>query len=301
MLELTKENPRRPLAPSESRPIQLLKGEHEVEVLDFLSAYPLLTFIMTGWIKDNGLVSPLNRGNFYASRNDRGELAGVALIGHITMFEANSSDVIAAFAGLTQNCRSAFAVLGEKQRVNQFMSYYPQEAPQPRLVCRELLFEQRSRQPLEGLVPCLRRATTEELDLVVPIHAQMFLEATGANPLERDPSGFRQRCARRIQQGRVWVCIENGRLLFKADVISDLAEVNYLEGVYVNPESRGKGFGTSCVRQLSNVLLTHTRSVCLLSKEERPAAHGCFLKAGYKLREYYETVFLQQNSDETEN
>lgn len=301
MQELTKENPRLPLAPSESRPIQLLKGEHEVEVLDFLSASPLLTFVMTGWIKDNGLVSPLNRGNFYACRNHRGELEGVALIGHITMFEANSSDAIAAFAGLTQNCPSAFAVLGEKQRVSRFMSCYTQEAPPPRLVCRELLFEQRSRQPLDGLVPSLRRATSEELDLVVPVHAQMFLEETGVNPLERDPSGFRQRCARRIQQGRVWVCIENGRLLFKADVISDLAEVNYLEGVYVSPESRGEGFGSRCMRQLSNVLLTHTKSVCLLSKEEKTAAQACFLKAGYKLREYYETVFLQQNSDEAEN
>jgi len=301
MLELTKESPRLALAPSESRPIQLLKGEHEVEVLDFLSAYPLLTFVMTGWIKDNGLVSPLNRGNFYAYRNRRGELEGVALIGHITMFEANSSDAIAAFAGLTQNCPSAYAVLGEKQRVSRFMSCYTQEAPPPRLFCRELLFEQRSRQPLDGLVPSLRRATPEELDLVVPVHAQMFLEETGVNPLERDPSGFRQRCARRIQQGRVWVCVEDGRLLFKADVISDLAEVNYLEGVYVTPESRGKGFGSRCMRQLGNVLLTHTKSVCLLSKEEKSAAQACFLKAGYKLREYYETVYLQQDSDEAEN
>jgi len=181
------------------------------------------------------------------------------------------------------------------------MSCYTQEAPPPRLVCRELLFEQRSRQPLDGLVPSLRRATPEELDLVVPVHAQMFLEETGVNPLERDPSGFRQRCARRIQQGRVWVCVEDGRLLFKADVISDLAEVNYLEGVYVTPESRGKGFGSRCMRQLGNVLLTHTKSVCLLSKEEKSAAQACFLKAGYKLREYYETVYLQQDSDEAEN
>src|SRR6266571_3550624 len=112
MLELTRENPRLPLAPNQSRPIELLKAEHEMEVLDFLSAYPLLTFVMAGWIKDNGLVSPLNRGTFYAYRNRRGELEGVALIGHITMFEANSSDAVAAFAGLTQQCESAYAVLG---------------------------------------------------------------------------------------------------------------------------------------------------------------------------------------------
>ncbi|PYS80708.1 MAG: DUF4081 domain-containing protein, partial [Acidobacteria bacterium] len=49
----------------------------------------------------------------------------------------------------------------------------------------------------------------------------MTLEETGVNPLETDPAGFRERCARRITQGRVWVCVKDGRLLFKADVISD--------------------------------------------------------------------------------
>src|SRR5229473_7496943 len=111
MLQLRNDKPTVPLAPELTPSVEPLKGEHEAEVLDFLSAHPLLTFVMTGWIKDNGLVSPLNRGNFYACRNRRGELEGVALIGHITMFEANSSDAIAAFAGLTQNCPSAYAVL----------------------------------------------------------------------------------------------------------------------------------------------------------------------------------------------
>jgi predicted GNAT family acetyltransferase len=191
--------------------------------------------------------------------------------------------------------------MGEQQRVSRFMDYYTAEAPRPRQVVREVLFEQRSKERLEEPVGCLRRATAEEIDLVVPVHAEMTLDDTGVNPLEVDPAGFRERCARRIQQGRVWVCVEDGRLLFKADVISDLTEVNYLEGIYVSPEKRGQGFGTRCMKQLTNVLLTHTKSVCLLTKEEKSAAQSCYRNAGYKLREYYETLFLEQKSDEVTN
>jgi predicted GNAT family acetyltransferase len=280
--------------------VQPLKGEHEAEVLDFLSAHPLLTFVMTGWIKDNGLVSQLNRGSFYGSRNHRGELDGVALIGHVTLFETNSESALSAFANLTNACPSAFVVMGEAHRISRFMNYFP-EGRRPSQVFREALFEQRSKERVEEPVGCLRRAKLDEVDLVVPVHAAMTLEETGVNPLDTDPSGFRERCARRIQQGRVWVCVKDGRLLFKADVISDLPEVNYLEGIYVTPENRGQGFGTRCMKQLTNVLLTHTKSVCLLTKEEKSAAQACYRNAGFKLRENYETMFLEQHSEEVTN
>ena len=55
--------------------------------MDFLSARPLHTFIMSSWIKDNGLVSSLNRGTFYGYRDESRELRGVALVGHVTLFE----------------------------------------------------------------------------------------------------------------------------------------------------------------------------------------------------------------------
>ncbi|HEY6046446.1 MAG TPA: hypothetical protein VIU65_07575, partial [Pyrinomonadaceae bacterium] len=113
MLEIRNDNPLAPRAPHMAQPVQLLKGEHEAEVLDFLSAYPLLTFVMTGWIKDNGLVSHLNRGNFYGSRNNSGALDGVALIGHVNMFETNSDAALSSFAALARECTDAFVVLGE--------------------------------------------------------------------------------------------------------------------------------------------------------------------------------------------
>jgi predicted GNAT family acetyltransferase len=55
------------------------------------------------------------------------------------------------------------------------------------------------------------------------------------------------------------------------------------------------------VRQLTNVLLSHTKSVCLLTDEDESAAQACYLRAGFKLREFYQSVFLQPETSETEN
>ncbi len=283
------------LATGASQWIQPLSNEEKAETLDFLSARPLHTFIMTSWIQDNGLVNSLNRGTFYGCRNLQGQLEGVALIGHITLFETHTDTALSAFASVTQNCPSARVVLSERDTISRFLNYYTKGSAAPRLVCRELLLEKRAAENLDTL-SSLRPAGSHELELIVPIHAQTAFEESGVNPLDVDPSGFRKRCARRIEQGRTWVAIENGQLKFKADIVSDTPNVVYLEGVYVSAEHRGIGYGARCMTQLTNHLLECTKSVCLFANETNSTAQACYRKAGYQFREYYDTLYLQQAS-----
>ncbi len=146
-------------------------------------------------------------------------------------------------------------------------------------------------------MPGLRLATPAELDLVAPVHAQKAFEESGVNPPFVDPVGFYQRCARRIEQERVWVNVENNELIFKADIISDSPEMIYLEGVYINLKKRGQGLGPRCMKQLTNELLRRTKSVCLLVNQQNSAAHACYQKAGYQLRDVYDTLYLGQDQD----
>jgi predicted GNAT family acetyltransferase len=102
------------------------------------------------------------------------------------------------------------------------------------------------------------------------------------------------RCARRIEQGRVWVLIENGQLIFKADILSETSEIVYLEGIYVAPEQRRQGLGLRCLSQLSRNLLARAKALSLLVNEQHKEAASFYLKAGFKLRSHYDTIFLQQ-------
>ena len=271
-----------------------LTNEDQSEVLAFLAERPLHTVVMSGFIRDNGLESPFNRGTFYACRNARGELEGVALIGHAMFIEVRSFAALKVFAQLAQSCRRAHMIMGEMEKVESFWNCYEGGGQAPRLACRELLFEQRWPIEVREAVRGLRLATLDDLELVMPVQAAMALAESGVNPMQTDPFGFRLRCGRRIEQGRVWVLVENGKLIFKADIISDTSEVVYLEGIYVAPEERGKGYGLRCLSQLSRNLLARTKSVCLLINELNQEAHSFYKKAGYKLTALYDTIFLQK-------
>jgi predicted GNAT family acetyltransferase len=283
--------------PPTSRPaagyvqVNALTDEHRAEALDFLAARPIHTVYMSGLIRDNGVVSPLNRGSFYGCRDAAGRLVGVAVIGHITAIEITSDAALEAFARLAQEYNQAHAIVGESAMVSQFWNYYARGGQQLRLACREVLFAQTWPVEVREAVN-LRLATLDDIEMVMPVHAGIAFDESGVNPMEKDPEGFRRRTARRIEQGRVWVLVEDGRLIFKADIISETPGATYVEGVYVNPEERGKGYGVRCLSQLSRTLLESTRSVCLLVNERNLGAHGLYYKAGYKVQGQYDTIFL---------
>ena len=79
-----------------------LTHESQSEVLRFLAERPLHTAVMSGFIRDNGLESELNRGRFYGYRNKAGTLEGVSLIGHATFIEARSDSAMLGFARLAR-------------------------------------------------------------------------------------------------------------------------------------------------------------------------------------------------------
>ena len=279
---------------SESLRVEKLRAGQEAEVMEFLGERPSHTFGMAGFIRSNGLVSSHNRGSFYGCRDKEGQLEGVALIGRYILFETRSEAAIKAFAQLAQDCRTAHMLLGEQEKVETFWKHYAESGQAARLYCRELLLEQRWPIEVGEAVAGLRLANIDDLDLVVPAHAQTAFEESGIDPLATDPEGFRQRCARRIEQGQTWVWIEEGRLMFKAEVLTDTSEVVYLEGVWVDPAGRGKGHGFRCMSQLSRELLMRTGSICLLVNERFEGAQRFYKKAGFKLASHYDTIFLKQ-------
>ncbi len=282
------------LSPADAPIIERLANGLEKEVLAFLALRPLHTVWMAGLVRDNGLVSPLNRGTFYACRNLTGEIEGVALIGHATLFEARTSRALAQFASLAQSHTRTHLLLGEQERVAQFWQHYSRGGQTARVLNRVLLFELRWPIGVRRSVKGLRLATLEDLALVMHAQAGMACLESGINPMQLDPVGFRLRCARRIEQGRVWVLIEDGELLFKADVFSETPEVIYLEGVYLASHERGQACGLRCMSQLSRTLLARAASVCLLINEQNKDAQGFYQRAGFQYQCAYEIVFFER-------
>jgi ribosomal protein S18 acetylase RimI-like enzyme len=268
----------------------------EAEAVEFLSGRPVHAVNLLGLIADNGLVSEHNRGTFYACRDERGRLEGVALIGHATLFEARTPRALRAFARAAQTRPNLHLVLGESGPVADFWRHYRAEGQPLRLACRELLFRMERGGQAEDFEAAegLRLATREDLPLVMPAQARMVEDESGLDPRLTDPEGFRRRCERRIDRGRTWVLTEGGRLVFKAEIQAEAGGVVYLEGVYVAPEERGRGRGLRCLSHLTRELLRRADSVCLLVNERNESAHDFYRKAGFSFDCHYDTIFLRR-------
>lgn len=269
-----------------------LSAGDEDEALSVLSAHSLTNIIMSGFIRDNGLISPLNRGRFYACRNQRGKLEGIALIGHTILFEAISEEAIKAFAELTREASTPHLLMGKHDAVSRFWNYYAGKERSPRLLNPVLFLQQpepfADSRPVRGL----RQATPEDLSEVMHAQATMAFETSGVDPSKKDPAGFRERCLRRIERGRVWVLIRNGRLIFKTDVIAETPEAAYIEGVFVNPRDRGKGHGRRCLAEVGRLMLERTGAIYLFVENLDTRIRAFYESIGFRFGGHYNLLYF---------
>ena len=92
--------------------------------------------------------------------------------------------------------------------------------------------------------PRVRPVRLSELDVLLPAAVSMFTEEVGVSPLRIDGgAGYRARVAELVRAGQALAWIEDGRVVFKADVGAVSRDACQLQGVWVAPQWRGRGIG----------------------------------------------------------
>ena len=90
----------------------------------------------------------------------------------------------------------------------------------------------------------VRRVRPDELEVLLPACVAMFTEEIGISPNGGDGGAlYRARVQELIAAGRAFARIEDGRVLFKAEVGAASDLVCQVQGVWVEPSLRGQGLG----------------------------------------------------------
>ncbi|MFD7918557.1 GNAT family N-acetyltransferase [Streptomyces sp. NPDC059740] len=90
--------------------------------------------------------------------------------------------------------------------------------------------------------PAVRRVRKDEMDVIMPACVAMFTEEVGVSPLAGDGGLLYQaRVAELVGAGRSFARIEGGRVVFKAEIGAATPRACQIQGVWVDPEYRGKG------------------------------------------------------------
>ena len=278
------------LAPA---PAVRLGEADRIEVMNFLSIRPVHTVVMTSFIMDNGMESELNRGKFFGYRNLEGKLEGVALIGHTTLVEARSDNALKTLAFAARNAETPIhLIMSSGEEAGKFHGHLTGGAHEARLTCVEALFEARLPFAVQDCEWTIGNADMSQLEQVADAQAETAFVECGVDPMQKDREGFLKRVARRIEQDRVFTVYEDGKLIFKADIIAETPKAIYLEGIYVHPDHRGQGIGARCLAELTRQLLSRVDNICLLSNVDFTAAHRSYEKAGYRRTDQCVTLFV---------
>ncbi len=94
--------------------------------------------------------------------------------------------------------------------------------------------------------PRVRPVRPAELDILMPAAVAMFTEEVGVSPLRVDGgAGYRARVAELVRAGQSLAWIEDGAVLFKAEIGAVSRAACQVQGVWVAPAHRGRGIGTA--------------------------------------------------------
>ncbi|MEV0494586.1 GNAT family N-acetyltransferase [Streptomyces atratus] len=153
--------------------------------------------------------------------------------------------------------------------------------------------EVRARQPLmvtespaAGVTPdpLVRRIRKDEIEVLMPACVAMFTEEVGISPMAGDGGLLYQaRVAELIGTGRSFARIEDGKVVFKAEIGAATPQACQIQGVWVAPEHRGRGLSeTGMAAVLRYALADVAPVVSLYVNDYNTAARRAYTRVGFR-------------------
>jgi len=129
----------------------------------------------------------------------------------------------------------------------------------------------------------VRRVRPDEFDILWPASVAMFTEEVGVSPTSGDGgASYRARVQQLIRAGRAFARIEDGRVIFKAEIGAVTPQACQVQGVWVRPEYRGRGLAAP---GMAAVVVEASRSfaplVSLYVNDYNAPARAAYRRAGF--------------------
>ncbi|GAB3494112.1 GNAT family N-acetyltransferase [Nocardiopsis coralliicola] len=132
--------------------------------------------------------------------------------------------------------------------------------------------------------PLVRRVGIGELDVLLPACVAMFTEEVGVPPDAGDGGAlYRARVEELVRAGRAFARIEDGRVVFKAEVGAVASGVCQVQGVWTDPALRGRGHaaaGMAAVAELARAEIAPR--VTLYVNDYNVPARAVYHRVGFR-------------------
>lgn len=139
----------------------------------------------------------------------------------------------------------------------------------------------------------VRPARLDEVGIVLPAAAHMFTEEIGYAPYFGSDRGYRASIAALIRQGHTFVRVEQGEVVFKADIGSLALGCAQIQGVWVHPDRRGEGLAVPAMAAVvEQVLAGLADEVSLYVNDFNEPALATYARCGFEQVGEFRTILL---------
>ncbi len=222
--------------------------------------------------------------------SDGGELRAAVLAGALTVPYLPDPDDAPRLAEATRAHTPPHLMVGPRQAVLALHSCL-----EPRRPAREIHDPQPvmviDRQRLRILPPApIRRSTKRDVDALAAAAAQMHREEMSADSAPPDAGAWKARMTQLVERGWSWAWIENGTVVFKAELSAWTPDVVQVQGVFTAVARRGAGVATAGMTAICSLLLEQVPLVTLYVNGYNQAALRVYRRVGFEQQGDFATV-----------
>jgi hypothetical protein len=128
----------------------------------------------------------------------------------------------------------------------------------------------------------VRRVTLQHWDAYYHAAVKMYTEEVGVSPLQGNPAGYRFYVRQLITSGRAFGMFLGDRVIFKADLGSVSANVSQVQGVWLDPEFRGRGLAPPAMATVVHLARSVTPTVSLYVNDYNLPALATYERVGFR-------------------
>ncbi|RLL69131.1 GNAT family N-acetyltransferase [Streptomyces sp. Z26] len=260
-------------------------GELEA-TLDVLRREPVNNAFVAARVQDAGL-DPWRLGGEMWGWYDHGRLESLCYAGANLVPLCAGPEAIRSFADRARRqgrrCSSIVGPAGPTAGLWSLLEPYWGPARDVR-ACQPLMVTDRTAPADVTPDPAVRRVRKDEMDLVMPACVAMFTEEVGVSPLAGDGGLIYQaRVAEMVGAGRSFARVEDGRVVFKAEIGAATPYACQIQGVWVAPDRRGEGLSvTGMAAVLRYALREFSPVASLYVNDFNTAARAAYRRVGFR-------------------
>jgi hypothetical protein len=273
---------------------RLLDDRDRDAALDLCAADPVANVFVASRIRAFGL-DPARLGAQAWGLEQGGRLVSLCYAGANLVPVQASPQAVAAFAGRAlRQGRRCSSIVGASAAVGELWGLLrPYWGPARDVRAAQPLMAIDGPSPVDA-DPAVRRVRLDEIDTLLPASIAMFTEEVGISPLAGDGgASYRARVAELVRSGRAFARIEDGQVIFKAEVGAATPQACQVQGVWVRPEHRGRGLAAPGMAAVV-ALARHSISpvVSLYVNDFNAPARATYKRAGFaEVGEFMSVLF----------